>query len=258
MRAFITDIARAVAFLSRLPVPAGFFVGDDGRLTRVVRAFSLAGLIIALPQALAAAALMVIAAPDLVSAVLVLFVLVLTTGSLHEDGLADTADGLGAGGDRERALAVMKDSRTGVYGVVALVLTLALRAAALAALFAILPPTALVLVLFAAACLSRAAMVWHWHMLPSARTTGVAAAAGRPDPGAARLALASGIVIAGSLIVLAMGPVASLVLLAAAALALFSFTSRTRRRLGGHTGDTIGACQQIVETACLVCLALLV
>lgn len=256
MRAFIDDIARSIAFLSRLPVPARHFHGDDHGLSRTVRAFPIAGAVIALPAAFLAAVLAVVVAPPFVAAALIVALQLMITGALHEDGLADTADGLGAGRDRERALAIMKDSRTGVFGVVALVMTLLIRVAALATLVVILPPEALVLALIAIAAFSRAAMVWHWHMLPPARVDGLAVSMGRPAPASARLALFLGFLIALPLLPFAAGPVAALIAVAAAILAFFVFTSRTRKRLNGATGDTIGATQQLVEVALLAGLAL--
>lgn len=256
MRAFIDDIARSIAFLSRLPVPARHFHGDDHGLSRTVRAFPIAGAVIALPIALIAAALTIIVAPPFLAASLIVGLQLMITGALHEDGLADTADGLGAGRDRERALAIMKDSRTGVFGVVALVMTLLVRVAALATLVVILPPEALALALIAIAAASRAAMVWHWHMLPPARSDGLAVSMGRPAPKSARLALFLAALIALPLLPIAAGPIAALVAVACALAAFFVFTGRTRTRLGGATGDTIGATQQLVEVALLAGLAL--
>lgn len=254
---FIDDLARAVGFLSRLPAPARHFAGHDGRLSRTVRAFPAAGIVIVLPAALFVLMLAFLAAPPLVSAVLVVGTQVFLAGALHEDGLADTADGLGAGHERSRALDIMKDSRSGVYGVVALVLSLILRVAAIASLLAVMPALAFALALLAVAAFSRAAMVWHWHRLPPARPDGVAVAAGAPEPAAARTALLSGSVVALILLWIASGPLAALATLLVAAATWWLFTTRTRTRLGGHTGDTIGATQQCVEMAALATLAIL-
>lgn len=254
---FIDDLARAIGFLSRLPAPARHFAGHDGRLSRTVRAFPAAGIVIALPAALLALLLAFIAAPPLVSAVLIVGLQVFLTGALHEDGLADTADGIGAGHERGRALDIMKDSRSGVYGVVALVLSLMLRVAAIASLIAIMPFVAFALCLLGVSAFSRAAMVWHWRRLPPARPDGVAVAAGAPEPAAARIALLSGSIIALVLFWIAAGPVGALLTLFFTFAVGWLFTSRTRSRLGGHTGDTIGATQQLTEIAALATLAIL-
>ena len=113
-------------------------------------------------------------------------------GALHEDGLSDTADGLGGGRSREKALAIMKDSRIGTYGALALILSIALRAASLAILVETLSAWSSALAFLAAAIFSRTLMVWHWSSLPSARTDGVAASAGTPDADATRVALLLG------------------------------------------------------------------
>lgn len=256
MSDLIDDLARAVAFLSRLPVPGRHLDKHDGSLSRAVRAFPAAGLLIALPPALLAGALDGFAAPPFLAAALVVVLQVLVTGALHEDGLADTADGLGAGHDRERALAIMKDSRTGVYGVCALLLVLALRILATGILLRALPPLSIFLALLAAAAASRAAMLGHWSVLEPARPGGLAASAGTLESTAVWSGVASGFGAALALLWLACGLLPAVVGLGLAALAAWAFTLRTEGRLGGFTGDTIGAAQQIAETALLVGIAL--
>lgn len=234
-------------------MPDRFFRGHDGTISRAVRAFPLAGLIVA---AIPALVLVVLQSGDpLLVSLLALALLTLLTGALHEDGLADAADGLGGGRDKEHALHIMKDSRVGAYGVVALVLTFALRAAALAALFRQDAVTAALGVL-AVAAVSRALMVAHWRALPSAREGGVAAGAGFPEDGARNVALFTGAAVALVLLVPVLGLPKVLLALVAAALAGFGFTRFVARKLGGHTGDTIGATQQLSEIAMLATLAL--
>lgn len=253
-RAFIADIARALAFLSRLSVPARFFEGHDGRLSFTVRAFPVAGLLIA---ALPAALLALFGRGDaLVAGILALGALTLITGGLHEDGLADAADGLGGGRDLEHALAIMKDSRTGSYGVTALILVIGLKVAALSSLVDAIGPGRAALALLGAAALSRACLVWHWRSLPPARSGGVAAAMGLPDAAAANLAYATAAVALLLLLVPAVGPLALLIALMVASLATAVFTRFVRRKLGGHTGDTLGATEQLAMAAFLAGLAL--
>ncbi len=254
---FLRDIARSIGFLSRLPVPARFFESHDRLISHAVGAFPAAGIVIAAGPAVILALLLQIAAEPLLPALLALAALTLVTGALHEDGLADAADGLGGGRDREHALSIMKDSRTGSYGVVALVLSLGLRAAALAALAgqgAGLAAAAMM----AVAGFSRALMVAHWHALPSARSNGVAAGAGRPTGDARNFALASAAVIALLLLLPAASPGPVLAAGGFAALAAWAFTRLAERKIGGHTGDTIGATQQVGEIVFLASLALAV
>lgn len=258
MREYMRDTARAVAFLSRIPVPTSFFAGYDGKLARVSRAFPLAGLLIALPAAVAFGVLLTLHADPLMAALLALTVQTLTTGALHEDGLSDTADGLGAGKDRERSLAIMKDSRIGTYGAAALILSFGLRAAALAAIAHHVMPLDGAIALLATAALSRGAMVWHWHVLPPAKPDGIAASAGQPDGDAMQLALITALGLATLLIWPSLGISALVTCLLVVALATYLATRHMRRRLSGHTGDTIGATQQICEIASLCALAMCV
>jgi adenosylcobinamide-GDP ribazoletransferase len=251
----IDDLFRALGFLSRLPLPGRFFAGHDGSMARAARAFPLAGLLIAAAPAAMLGMLLWIGADPLVATLLALVALTLLTGALHEDGLADTADGLGGGRDRAHALEIMKDSRIGTYAGVALILSFALRAAALAAIARHAPPLATAAALAAAAAVSRGLMVWHWSALPPARPTGVAAAAGQPYGSARTGALLSGAVIASLLLLPTVSLTALLTVLALPALAAFAFTRWIKTRLGGHTGDTIGATQQICEIALLCSLA---
>lgn len=253
---FIDDTARSVAFLSRVPVPQRHFTGHDGRLSRAVRAFPLAGVLIVLPAAALAAILSALHAPPFLLAFATLGLQVLVTGALHEDGLSDSADGIGGGRDRDSALAIMKDSRVGSYGVVALVLSFGLRAAGIAALATVLSPSGLGMALLAVAAASRTAMVWHWSLLPPARRDGVAASVGEPEPAATTIALASGILLAAAFL-LPHGTITALLLaLALAALAVLAFNRIAMRKIGGHTGDTIGATQQLAEMSVLFALAL--
>jgi len=253
----VTETARAISFLSRLSVPDRFFAGHDGSLSRTVAGFPLAGLIIALPAASIMALLSASGVDPVLVALIGIGLQVMLTGALHEDGLSDTADGLGGGRSREKALAIMKDSRIGTYGALALILSIALRVAALAILIETLPPLAMALAWLAAANLSRSLMVWHWSALPSARPDGVAGSAGAPDPEATRIALFLGGVLTAGIGLLALPFHAWFAAGLFAAGIVAAFTRHCRRRIDGHTGDTIGASQQLCEIAFLVALAII-
>lgn len=256
---FCDDVARSIGFLSRIPMPGRHFAGYDGRLNRAVRAFPLAGIAIALPAAALAGAMIALHVSSLFSAFVVVAIQALVTGALHEDGLGDTADGFGGGRDREAALDIMKDSRIGTYGAVALILSFGLRVSALASILPLFTPLGAGMVILGAAALSRAAMVWHWSLLAPARSGGVAASAGEPEAGAARFSLGFGLITALLLFYFAQVPTFGLV---AALLAFFAvvkgFSRIAARKIGGHTGDTIGATQQLTEIAVLGALALTV
>ncbi|MEM5472391.1 adenosylcobinamide-GDP ribazoletransferase [Hoeflea sp. AS60] len=254
---YLDDIARATGFLSRLPMPARHFEGHDGSLARASGMFPAAGLIIGLCPALVVLILSTFDANAALTAVLSLAVLVGVTGALHEDGLADAADAFGARGGREHMLEIMKDSRIGTYGVLALLISFALRGLALTIILSVIGGWSTCLVLLAVAAASRGAMVWHWNTLPPARHNGVAASVGAPEESARTLALASGAILFVALITLTSGLLTAILSLALMAAAAIQWTAVVRAKLNGHTGDTIGATQQITETVCLTALALL-
>lgn len=236
------DALLALAFLTRLPVPARHDAGP-GALARAGWAFPLAGLAVG---GAGGAVLMATAGSGLhplASALLALAAMAVLTGALHEDGLADFADGLGVTG-RDRRLEVMRDSRIGTFGVLALVFATGLKAAAIASLAG---PGVAALVVVAAAGLSRAVLVPTMIALSPARTDGLARDAGRPPAWAAGLALALGLACLAPLWP-AMGGGAVAVAAAGMAAALFACWAM-HAAVGGHTGDTLGAQQQAVEIA---------
>lgn len=257
LRDFIDDIARSVAFLSRVHVPQRHFVNYDGRLSRAVRAFPIAGVLVTLPATAVFSMFLAFQADGLLAAFAFLTIQTMITGALHDDGLSDTADGLGGGKDRESALSIMRDSRIGSYGAVALILAFGLRASALAAIARHLSPTEAGVAVLAVAALSRSALVWHWSLLPPARKDGVAASVGEPEANAAYLAYLTGALFA----IVMLWQFTSFIGLAGSALAVlgcvYLFSTHVREKIGGHTGDTLGASLQIAEIATLVALAVL-
>lgn len=253
---FIADVARALGFLGRLPVPAHFFEGHDGSMRRVSGSFAIAGALIAIAPALLLGLLLHGEVSVELACLLAITLQIGMTGALHEDGLADCADGFGGARSRDRMLEIMKDSRLGAYGGLALILSIGLRTFALAALAAETGPLAAALALVATHAAARAALVWHWHVLPPARADGVAAAVGQPDAGALRLALASGVLIYAVCTIPFLGFAPALGGAAAGLLVTFLFTRLTRGKIQGHTGDTLGASEQLAEIGILIGLAI--
>jgi adenosylcobinamide-GDP ribazoletransferase len=170
------------------------------------------------------------------------------TGAFHEDGLADTADGFGGGRDREAKLAIMRDSRHGSFGILALVFSIGLRAAALATIGDAIH---LGLALVAAHAASRGALPAMMHVLAPARPDGLGFTAGRPSRAVALVAA----LIGGAIALAALGPGRGTLalLLAIAAIALMAVLAR--RQIGGYTGDVLGAFQQIGEIVMLLVAA---
>jgi len=242
------DLHLAASFLTRLPWPDPGEVAAGG-LAAAMRCFPLVGLGLGLAAGLIAAGLSRLGLPPLPSALLAVLTLALLTGALHEDGLADLADGMGARGGRDQRLAVMRDSRSGAFGVLALVFSVGLRAAALAALPGGWRLTG---ALMAAAALSRAMIPAVMQLMPPARPDGLGAAAGTPDAGIAATAAGIGLGVA----VLGLGLGGALAATVAALLGAGAVTALARRSLGGHTGDVLGAVQQAAEIAILLAAAM--
>src|SRR5258708_3077095 len=185
------DFIAAAGFLTRLPV-AGFATAETGLLARSMRAFPVVGIVVGRPGWAAFAIAAALGLPATIGALLAVAATVLTTGALHEDGLSDTADGFGGGEDRAGKLAIMRDSRSGAYGVLALVFSVALRGAALAALTSPRAGAALV----SAHAVSRAGMPVIMRWLEPARSDGLGASVGQPDDAAIGWGLGIRIVIA--------------------------------------------------------------
>jgi adenosylcobinamide-GDP ribazoletransferase len=167
------------------------------------------------------------------------------SGALHEDGLADTADGFFGGRDREEKLAIMRDSRHGTFGVLAIISSVLLRAAALASIGDLIHAG---LALVAAHAVSRAGLSAVMWAMRAARTDGLGAAAGAPHlPGV----VGAG-VIAILIAVAALGPLTGLIALCLAGVAICAAAGVARRQIGGYTGDVLGAFQQIGEIVMLL------
>ena len=253
--AFTADFRAALAFLTVIPAKAlGEAAGTRPNFRRGVRTFPLAGAVVGLAGGLTLILAAGLGLSALIAAILAVLATVLLTGALHEDGLADTADGFGGGDTTERKLAIMDDSRVGTYGAVAIVFSLLLRIAALAALVpagGVRAAAALV----AAEAASRAMTVRFWYWLPAARAGGMSEETGSPDERAMYAALFIGAVIVLIAIIPTSGFWAAFwgsILLVAAALL---FERLSAAQIGGRTGDTLGACQQCAAAAFLIGVA---
>jgi adenosylcobinamide-GDP ribazoletransferase len=238
----VEEARLALMLLTRLP--AGRLADPAPTLAAARWAYPLVGLVVGGLAAAAQAGALALGFGPLVAALLALTVAALVTGALHLDGLADFADGIGGGRDRAHCLEIMRDSRIGSYGVIALVLALALAAAGLAEL----PEGAAPATLLLAATGSRLAMLVVLDRLPPARPDGL----GRGASGSAPLAWVPGAVVV-AVLSLWIGA-GSLPALAAMVVAAAVVARLAHRRIGGQTGDVLGATQVVAEVACILAL----
>jgi adenosylcobinamide-GDP ribazoletransferase len=243
----VTDVKIAVLFSTRLPLAYSFAItGAD--IARASWALPIVGALVGLIGAGTYGVAHAAGLPPLAAAALALAATLLTTGCLHEDGLADTADGFGGGATRESKLEIMRDSRIGSYGTCALILSLLLRGSALASLA---EPAAVAAALIAAHASARANMPLLMWLLPRARADGLSADAGRPPSSSVGAAALLGAIALG----LGLGPTAATIawLLLFAAVAFMAWLGR--REIGGQTGDMLGAMEQMGEVLVLLTAA---
>lgn len=234
-------IVVAAALLTRLPMPALRKQHYEAQAD-AAWAFPVAGLLVGGIAALVGWLALVVGAPTPVAAGLILAAQIMTTGAMHEDGLADTADGLWGGWTRDRRLEIMKDSAIGTYGVLALILSVGLRWAALAALI-----SGGLTVVIAAAAFSRGVLPVLMAALPAARPGGLSRQVGAPGRLVAGVALALGMGLAGML----SGWDASYGMMLGG-VGVVGIALLARAKIGGQTGDILGAAQQMAETLFLL------
>ncbi|MBD3803861.1 MAG: adenosylcobinamide-GDP ribazoletransferase [Thioclava sp.] len=249
----VTEAHLALVLLTRLPLPR--LRDPVPSIGAAAWAFPLAGLAVAL---IAAAIFCLGLALNLPLPLLAGFCLaaqVLTTGALHEDGLADFADGFWGGTTPERRLEIMRDSRIGSYGTIALILGLGLRWQALAALTA--HPAIMCLALVASAMASRAGASILLAALPAARSDGLGHSARDAGKGAAITAALMAVPPFLGLAAWA-GPLVLPAMVLATGAVLWLVASLAKTRLGGQTGDVLGATQQLIEIAGLATVAAVV
>lgn len=241
------DTAACIRFFSRLPVSKVNKLDEPSAapdFTRIARAAPIAGFAVALPAAGLGMLLGFTHLPTLAIAVIVAGVLAVVTGALHEDGLSDVADGFFGAATREKRLQIMKDSRIGVFGALALLISVLLRVALFAALWQRFSPADAALLLLGSEALSRALLVWQWDKHPLARPEGLAARFGKPDHQTVQQAWIVTIpLLIPALLILSIEAFLLGVLLAIGAA---YFTGRVALdKIGGTTGDVLGAIQQL-------------
>ncbi|WP_027251057.1 adenosylcobinamide-GDP ribazoletransferase [Photobacterium halotolerans] len=230
----------AVSFFSRLPIPASTPYSDE-RMNRAGRYFALVGLVLGALCAIAYSLSAAWLPPQFAVFITMVFSLLLT-GAFHEDGLTDMADGIGGGMTTERRLIIMKDSRIGTYGAATLIMALLGKFIMLSYLAV---HTELAVILLIAYTLSRtvaASLIFDMPYVSDASTSKSKPLANAQTVPELLFSVATGI-----LVCLVLAPDLALVLVVAAVLFRMGFKAWLNARLGGFTGDCLGAAQQLME-----------
>ncbi|WP_298848808.1 adenosylcobinamide-GDP ribazoletransferase [uncultured Ruegeria sp.] len=239
------DIPLALVLLTRLPVPR-LPEPVFARQAQAAWAFPVVGLVVGGVACLVGWLAMVINLPLFVAATLLVATLIMMTGAMHEDGLADTFDGFWGGFTPERRLEIMKDSHIGTYGVLALMISQVLRVSAVAALLA----TGSIWAILAACVFSRALMPVLMASLPRARKSGLSHSVGTPGTISVGVSVGMAILIA---VFLCGSPAVGAIIFAT--LIIVVLAAVARKKIGGQTGDILGASQQLAEIAFLLALS---
>jgi adenosylcobinamide-GDP ribazoletransferase len=238
------EFQASLMFCTRLPLLRATPIAG-GAIAKAAWAFPLAGLVVGLIGAIVYALAHKFGLPPWPASALAVAATMLATGCLHEDGLADTADGFGGGSTREQKLDIMRDSHIGVYGVCALALSVVLRVGALASL-----PNAHVAVwaLIAAHGAARATMPALMFLLPPARRDGLSFEAGKPPSDSV-----AGAVVLGLLILMfCLHPGRGIVALIFLGLVVALMAWLSSRQIEGQSGDVLGALEQVSEIVILL------
>lgn len=239
----LSDITTAASLLTRIPVRDSWV--DPSRLASSVWAFPIIGVLIGFLSGLLLESLIIIGISNGVSAAFAIGLSIFLTGGLHEDGIADCADGLGGGTSKERALEIMKDSRIGAYGAIILMLFLITRWSAVADLANSSPIQNLVII----GAVSRLPMVLAMVSMENARDNGLSHHVGKPHATYAAMAFVFCAVL--SMALLSWLGLVVLLVVFASALPLLILSNR---KIGGQTGDVLGGTQQCSEVAALAFL----
>lgn len=238
---FAARLAEAqVALMLLTRLPAGRISGAAPSLADAVWAYPIVGAIVGGIGAAVLGSALALGLPAAIAAVLAITACILVTGGLHEDGLADLADGFGGGRDRARKLEIMRDSRIGSYGTLALILSLVLRVLALAAVAQVSGAVAM-LALIAIEAAARAGLGVMLRVMPSARAQGL----GQLAAGVTGRGMAQALGLGALALFFALGLGAGIIVAASIAVAQVAVSMLALRQIGGQTGDVLGAAQQI-------------
>jgi adenosylcobinamide-GDP ribazoletransferase len=245
----LAELLLSLRYLTRLPIPFARTL-DMPPLAQAMRFFAVAGAVVGALSGAVLVLLNLAGLPSLLAAVLAVGVGAIITGAIHEDGIADMADGFGGGSTREERLEIMHDSRIGAYGTIALMITLLARVVVFEAMLGLEPLSAIVLI-SAAAAFSRAMMVdVLWATRPAGEDDR-AHLLGRPTRNTTLVALISGglyVAFAGGYF---LERETGIIALIAALLITAGLRALSMRLIGGQTRDVLGGVQILSEIAML-------
>jgi len=238
----------SIQFFTRIPVPA--WVGHDSpQLDQVARYLPLIGIVVGLLSA-SVLWLTALVLPLSLAVLLCMIASILLTGAFHEDGLSDFADGMGGGSSREKVLLIMKDSRVGAYGVVAIVLALLLKYQALLALVEMRSTPLLFAALIAAHAISRfmaTSLMFTQHYVREDDSARAKPAAQTLNFASFSIAFLTSVVTLDIMFAAGINPATVFITVVATILMRSYLAWRQQKRLGGYTGDCLGAVQQLCE-----------
>jgi adenosylcobinamide-GDP ribazoletransferase len=240
------DVLMGIRFFSRLPT--GTAPHRRPNLNRIALALPFTSLVIGVGPALLLLGLEWLSVPHYFAAALAVATMIVVTGAMSEDALADSVDGLFGGHDVERRLEIMKDSRHGTYGVCAIVMLLVLRVTAIGS---IANPLAAAGTWLAATVMARSGALWLTVALPPARVGGAAATAGQVTGQAFGIGAVFMVVLSFVLAGFAVSVLGLAVAYGLGALVVWGWVTLCRRLIGGQTGDLIGALMALIEVAVL-------
>ncbi|MEK6205489.1 MAG: adenosylcobinamide-GDP ribazoletransferase [Amylibacter sp.] len=237
----LIDIPTAFSLLTRIPVPCDHANAGE-RAAIATWAYPLVGAMLGLIAGIIGSLLYWFGAPGSLSAITALVTLAMLTGGMHEDGLSDCADGFGGAMEKERRLKIMKDSRIGAFGAIALILFILGRYSSMEVLIyaSFIPP------LVAVGAASRLPMVLAMYAMPNARSEGLSASVGKPP----ETSLAIAITLTLLICFLCLG-LSGIFIFGWAIIAAIIMAYLAQRAIGGQTGDVLGAIQQWAELAAL-------
>jgi adenosylcobinamide-GDP ribazoletransferase len=246
MQNLITDLRIGISLCTRLPIASTAPLAE-GDVARASWTLPIAGLFVGLVGSLIYWLAIRINVAPLPAAALTLAATMALTGAMHEDGLADTADGLG-GNARERKLEIMRDSRIGTFGACALLVSAMLRWSAIAD---IAEPSFVTTALIAAHVAARACLPVFMRLVPPARSDGLASGAGSPPWASAGAAAVLGIIC----LLFSFGVMGTIITVLILAVTGLSLARVAIKQFGGQTGDVLGAVEQVSESAILLAAA---